>query len=430
MDDSLWIVDFATDELIQINKDSGNIIDSTSVDRFPEALAVDDQYVYTANAGDDTITRIQKSSISNKVSFNAFQEPKQVVVDKTYVWATLTNNAKMIRIDKITGTSQEVSLVSNPNGIALDETYVWVSLSNNTLIKIDKSTLQTVASISFNGSITALEIDETHLWVLVFLSPDIALYKVEKDDLVIKKQVVLGQNLGSEGLAVDDDFVWVSNRSADNIFQINKKDLVVLNTINVGDFPEGISLDLDSVWVVNTSDRSVSQIDKNSVSVVRTINNVSSGLPFSFGDATGYQYDLFFSNTFEGETIKGKSRNINVIDNALDGSLSTYFEPEKKKKSKFKIEFLASKTIEKIRIYVVLLDNNKPVRLRWRIQTLSDDGWNTVLQDKKKITHNDWLILGKNLNLATDKVRIKIDNLEIEDNRHSFGIAEVYGLET
>jgi len=259
----------------------------------PQAHLAMDGTVWVSNQGDDTVSRIDKSTnatIGDPISVGSY--PFGISVDQDSVWVANTHDGTVSRINKTTNTNMiNITVGSGPAGVAVDQDSVWVSNGwSDTVSRINKSTNEVVANITVGSGPSGIAVDSDSVWVANYY--DNTIFRINKTDT--SDITPIYSILHPWGVAIDQDSVWVANYFASGtVTRINRTTGDVIGSpIAVGAWPIGVAVDQDSVWVANQFSASVSRINKADTNDVEAIGVGS--YPFNLGDATGYVYDMFF----------------------------------------------------------------------------------------------------------------------------------------
>ena len=168
-DNNVWVTIFWGDDqyVLRINKQDTSLQTEISVGRLPRDIAVDKRYVWVANEGDNTVSRIDKSDLStttvslvtssggntdigpNGLSITshggiADLGPYGIATDDRFVWVVCKDSGTLCRIDKSTLSKINIKVTDTPVGVAVDSQYVWIiDDSLNTCLRVRKSDLYT-----------------------------------------------------------------------------------------------------------------------------------------------------------------------------------------------------------------------------------------------------------------------------------------------
>jgi len=117
-----WVHDVA-----RFNPATLGVVRKFTVGRRPVALATGEGAVWVANAGEDTVTRIDLSTNSTR-TIEVGDGPTAVAVGARAIWIANTGARTVSRIDPATNDLVEtIALHNAPAGIAVADGLVWVT---------------------------------------------------------------------------------------------------------------------------------------------------------------------------------------------------------------------------------------------------------------------------------------------------------------
>lgn len=245
----------------------------------PIAIDSDENYYYVANS---VIHRVEKRLKSNNTLVAYFggpyngvntyflYSPSDVVLDGNYVYVADRTNHRIVRLNKsdltfsaqygVTGTASTATTnFSSPTKIAIDATRIYVTDYGNNRIKIlNKSDLSYVSDFGTLGT---------------GIGPGI------------------NQFSGPYGIAVDDNYLYISEYTNNRIQKRNKTDLSYVahlggTTAGATDTtfnrPYDVSLDINYIYVADTYNHRIKKHLKSDLSFVSKVGS------YGFGD------DLFY----------------------------------------------------------------------------------------------------------------------------------------
>ena len=130
--ESLWIVDSATNSVIEVDPITIQRLRSLTVGQDPRAVAVSEDSLWVANFEDDTVTRLQipgKGQTPTITTIPVGDGPVDVAAGEGGVWVANQLDATVTRIDPASGDVVATIGVGNePQGIAAGEGRVWVTV--------------------------------------------------------------------------------------------------------------------------------------------------------------------------------------------------------------------------------------------------------------------------------------------------------------
>ena len=133
----------------------------------PAAIAVGEGAIWTANAGDNTISRILPETVSAVASPSVGRQPYGITVGDGAVWVTNRGDNNVTRYD-VNGSSLYIPVGKAPIGIAYGEGGVWVANADDgTVSRIDPVERKVVATIGVGGRPVGVVVSDGRVWVTV-----------------------------------------------------------------------------------------------------------------------------------------------------------------------------------------------------------------------------------------------------------------------
>lgn len=327
----IWVVNTDSNSVNKIDKTTNTIVATIPVGYYPFGVSVDLDSVWVGVAGEGKLYRIDKNTNSILAQIVLPFNPYIVAVDENFVWVTSDSFATLSKIDKNTNTVvATISIDASPYGVVVDQDYVWVaSLGPDVITKIDKNTDTIITTISVKDDPEvaynpwSVASDGNFIWVTNSATTTVT--KINRTTNAIVAEIQVG--ITPYALSVDEDWVWVANSGSNTVSKIDKNTNIVVDTISVSN-AYGISVDQDYVWVTSNTLDSVSKIDKITNTIIETID-VGAG-PTSFGDMTGFRYDLLFGTPVSSPSpssspvTQGRRRAAQIrLSEGVGGSIET-----------------------------------------------------------------------------------------------------------
>jgi streptogramin lyase len=142
------------------------VIARLRVGRLPSAMAVEGNSVWTVNAGDATISRIDAET--NRVqTYKVARQPGGLVAAAGSIWLTHPQDGTVRRIEPASGrTLATIPVGGSAYGMAADKRGVWIALPGEGLVRrIDPETNTVAETIQLGGDPLSLASDGRVLWV-------------------------------------------------------------------------------------------------------------------------------------------------------------------------------------------------------------------------------------------------------------------------
>jgi streptogramin lyase len=214
------------------------------------------------------------------------------------VWIANSGNGTIQKITVDTGTvSEQVNLGGSYfyGGLVDSWGYFWILDSSGGLMyKYDTSKFpDPTAFDTVNlGSIYGFTLDDNDkVWVAGSSSP--SLYKIDIFTGILEETITVPTDLfGGFLAAVTFDIygnIWITNDYTDSVLQYNPMDRTFMNFDVKGTYPHGLGADDDGfIYVINRSSNNITKLKALTGSIVLhyTVGND----PYTYSDLTGYIY--------------------------------------------------------------------------------------------------------------------------------------------
>jgi YVTN family beta-propeller protein len=229
----------------------------------PISVAVGFNAVWVADsAGNDLVRLDARDPQSPPTRIPVGREPTDVVVDQGFVWVANEGDDTVSRVDP--GTDEvdaEVPVGNAPHALAAGAGGIWVAnLDDASISRIDRT-----GELSVDGPIdvgrrpTDLTVGAGSVWVVD--SQGDRLRQIDPVSMSVEGSAI---EVGSEprGVAFGLGDVWVANSGDDTVSRIDAATgRAVGSEIEVGDDPADIAVGTISAWTENFGDDTVSRID-------------------------------------------------------------------------------------------------------------------------------------------------------------------------
>jgi DNA-binding beta-propeller fold protein YncE len=189
----------------------------------PNTIAVRLGYVWVANSGDGSVTRIDLKTRKPSTSGAVVKHPSGIAVGLGWVWVADSGDNSVARIDPVSKTLQQrVDVRLRPQGIAVARSGIWVATGDHTVSRIDPS------------------------------RNDPNKYEVAK---------VIRVGLRPQGIAVARSGIWVANSGDGTVSRIDPASNRILGRpIKLGGKPSAIAAGPGRIWVTNLHNNTVTPI--------------------------------------------------------------------------------------------------------------------------------------------------------------------------
>jgi streptogramin lyase len=143
-DHGLWAAVVDTGEIVQIDRDSFEILQRVVVGAGPEGLGFDSKYLWVANNAEGTIAKVDPVAGEVVMTVVVGDGPTDLVSVDGSVWVTLTDEGSLVQVDADTGEIITrtplggTSAGGGPTGIAYGNAAIWVAMQGEqSVVRID-----------------------------------------------------------------------------------------------------------------------------------------------------------------------------------------------------------------------------------------------------------------------------------------------------
>ena len=183
------------------------------------------------------------------------------------IWVANAGDNTVDRVDPATHDVQRIQVGSGPAGVAVGDGAVWVTNSaSRTVSEISPKTNTVVATIPVGNGPSGIAVGDGAVWVAD--SVDATLSKIDPQGARVTATIGVGSDPVAVAVAHD---LWVANSGDGTISQVDPSTGRVLRTTFVGSGPSAVLATPEAVWVANTLDSTVTRIDPVTGSVAQTV---------------------------------------------------------------------------------------------------------------------------------------------------------------
>jgi YVTN family beta-propeller protein len=257
----------------------------------PRGVTVGGGHVWTANAGDGTVTMIDPRDGSVMRMIGVGAAATDVVVANGQVWVAAGNDNKLIRLDASTGGVLETKDISNDlaasaYAIAAGDGFIWLA-SGDTIYKIAAATQHVEGRRRYAAGINDVTVHNGSVWLVTSAQ---TVGRLGASDLRERANVPLG--VGTVALTIANGSVWIG---ADNptgwgaaVFRLDEETARVIQTVIIGGNGYPPSVDLahgeGSVWVATYDKGEVERVDPKTGAIVTRIKTGGHPAGIAFGE--------------------------------------------------------------------------------------------------------------------------------------------------
>ncbi len=355
-------------------------------------IVVDTNFVWVTEHTTNKLHQIDKATGDLIQSYDInTNQPYDMVVDNDHVWLTngydaLTDQYVLAKINKATRTLTNIPMPTTlyggfPKDLHVDANQIWMyrvyandpNLPNN-IWEIDKQNLiddnsfTTTSSfnVSQNSSFLSMVQNGSDIWLPDGLEGKITNLNASSSATTI---VSLGNNRYPSFIIQNSNYLYVScnsNAPSHELIKLNKSNMQIANIYSGSD-------------------------------IIGLCDN-------------GYEYDFFFQQTPVAQA-SGQFKGGHIAANAFDGSLSTYYKPADKKKGKINATLPTTISISEICMYVNVL-TQFPVQLKWKIEVDNNGTWTVISEGTSAIlTKSQWVCIPLQTPVDALRLRFKFTSL-------------------
>ncbi|MFL5854115.1 MAG: ABC transporter substrate-binding protein [Solirubrobacteraceae bacterium] len=283
-----------------IDPASGRIAAQYAVGREPSALAVGGGSVWVANAGDDTVSRIERRP-AQTVTIPVGERPADIAFAAGSLWVTDRGGAVSQISPAANRVVRRIAAGNAPRGIVAGFGALWVASEvDRTVARIDLRRGAVTQKIDLGANPTALAAGAGAVWVTS--EEGGAVFRIEPRSGTVASTIGVGH--GPVDVAVGDGAAWVANRQDATVSRIEPATDAVTDTVAVGRDPSAIAVGEGGVWVANRIDGTVSRIDPVTRRTAKTIAVKSSPIAIAVADGSVWAAALAAPATHRGGTLR------------------------------------------------------------------------------------------------------------------------------
>jgi class 3 adenylate cyclase len=202
----VWVTIFQGGAL-RIDPTQHNAVTPIDVGTGADGVAFGDGYAWITNSQDDTLTRVDPSTLELRAfQLDTGSQPEGVAVGAGSVWVAESLKGVVARVNETSGAIQPIPLLAgNPTQVAFGQGFVWATdMSDDSVFRIDPNG---------NGGTTIPNVGN-----------------------------------GPEGISAGADGVWVANSLDGTVAHIRGTSVVQI--VRLGDFSlEGVAQSPGAIWV-------------------------------------------------------------------------------------------------------------------------------------------------------------------------------------
>jgi DNA-binding SARP family transcriptional activator/ABC-type transport system substrate-binding protein len=191
--------------------------------------------------------------------------PARAVAGGGAVWTSNAIDGTVSRIDTRTGNVQTIPVGSRPAGLAFGGGQLWVADGDGRILsQVDGRTGKFVRTVGVGNGPAGVAFGFGSVWVAN--SVDGTLDRVDPDAGIVSKRIPVGA--GPDAVAVGSGAVWVALPASGSVVRVDPVSGDVVDGVTVGNDPETLAANAEGVWAANAQNGTVSRIDAERDSVV------------------------------------------------------------------------------------------------------------------------------------------------------------------
>ncbi len=252
----VWSANEGGASVSKIQAATGRVIGTYPVGNAPVAIVFDGTYLWVANKQDNTVMKLLPSTGVVQGTYPTGLGPTALVWDGTNVWVANQNDNTVTELNAASGGLVGTFAAGTfPYGLAFDGANIWVCGGTGVLTKLASSGASIGSYSPGLGGCYGITFDGINIW-----ATDL------QDNLVVKMRAsdatVLGTYpvTGPYMITFDGTNIWVSNFYAGTVTKLLASTGAPLGTFSAGSFPLGLTFDGSNIWVANSAASTVTEI--------------------------------------------------------------------------------------------------------------------------------------------------------------------------
>jgi YVTN family beta-propeller protein len=283
-----------------IDAGSGDITAQYPVGRDPSAVTVGGGSIWVANAGDETVSRIDRGHPILTIPVG--RDPTSMAFAAGSLWVTAREDRTLAQLNVAANRiARKIPLSDAPRAVVAGFGSLWVAYEiDRKVARLDLTRGVFTTPIELGANPTALAVGAGSLWVASEEAGTV--FRVDPQTGAVGKAIPVGN--GPIGVAVGERGVWVANRQDRTVSRIDPATDRVVRTVRVGADPSAVAVGAGSVWVANSGDGTVSRIDPVRSRVTETIRVVGNPTALAIDGRSVLATALASNATHRGGTLR------------------------------------------------------------------------------------------------------------------------------
>jgi YVTN family beta-propeller protein len=295
----------APNSVVEIDPGDNKPVAHVAVGSNPTALAVDQTAVWALNADDQTISRIDRKTKTQK-TFSVGTTPTDLAVGEGLVWVgngVVSETSKFAgpilssvsRVDPgtlaVLGTSRlpfKGEGGAQGDSLVVGKGAVWAINPNGTVSKLDPQTGKVVGTV--RTSVVEIAAGPNGVVWGLRPPPDAAVVRIDPRTNAVTETVKI-PSPGLADIAIGAGAVWASDGETGVVWRLDPGPRVRTRTISVAKGVDSLAFGEGSVWAVNPFQGTISRIDPSTNLVSETIPVGGTPRDVAVGDGTAWVSD-------------------------------------------------------------------------------------------------------------------------------------------
>jgi DNA-binding SARP family transcriptional activator/ABC-type branched-subunit amino acid transport system substrate-binding protein len=291
------LVPVAGNSLAAVDPRSGKVTDVVAVGDTPTSVTVGEGAVWTLNANDQTLSRIDPATLSVRTVATG-STPTDVAAGAGALWVGASigegevgaHPSRVLRLDPHAGTVRDtVSLPAGsaegptglPHQLAVDGEALWAIGEGGAISRIDPAAGRVVATVP-DFEARAIAVGGGSIWALPRVGT--AVVRIDPGAARVAQTVRISATR-LDDIAVGSGAVWAADSIDGTLWRIEPGPRPIARTIPVGKGVHAIATRGDGVWALDSLHGTLSRIDpvRNRVVLVTPLGGTPRGLAVGAG---------------------------------------------------------------------------------------------------------------------------------------------------
>jgi YVTN family beta-propeller protein len=283
--------------LAVVDPHSNRVVKVIPIGATPRGVTVGTQFVWTANAGEGTVSSIDPKKLRVVQTIGLGLAATDLVETGGELWVATGSDNNLVRIDARSGGVHAKAQISQDRfasayAIAAGANAVWVG-SGSDVFKIDPSSHELVGRLHYGGGINDIAVNGGSVWIVTSeetvarlsqttllptgeasigviptalatgrgsvwvaapapFGQHAAVWRLDPATVRVTQTTPLGKVIGfppTLEIAFGEGAVWVASYDAGTVTQLDPETGTVVATIDIGGHPSGIAVGANRVWV-------------------------------------------------------------------------------------------------------------------------------------------------------------------------------------